>query len=120
MRPFSRSDRVGGLIKQVMAVLLQRQISDPRLNGTTVTDVQVSRDLRLAKIFFISPGGKKTAKDAQEGFEHARGFLKRELAQQLALRYMPDLQFYYDESIDYGTHIEQLLKAVKKKDEDHH
>jgi ribosome-binding factor A len=114
MRPFSRSDRVGGLIKQVMAELLNRHISDPRLTGATITGVEMSRDLRLAKIYFATPGGKDAAKEAVKGFERARGFVKRELAQRLTLRYMPDLQFYYDESLDYGARIEKLLKAVKK------
>jgi ribosome-binding factor A len=80
----------------------------------TITGVQVSRDLRLAKIYFCTPGGENARQDALDGFERARGFVKRELAQRLTLRYMPDLQFYYDGSIDYGARIEQLLKAVKK------
>lgn len=119
MRPFSRSDRVGGLIKQVMAELLQKHISDPRLTGATITDVEVNRDLRLAKIYFSVSGGKEAQQAALEGFTHARGFVKRELAQRLTLRYMPDLQFFYDESFDYGDRIEKLLKAVKKDHEDH-
>jgi len=118
MKPFSRSDRVGGLIKQVLAELLQKHISDPRLTLTTITDVVVSRDLRLAKIYFSTSGGKEAVQGALDGFERGRGFIKRELAQRLTLRYMPDLQFYYDESIDYGARIDRLLKAVKKDDED--
>jgi ribosome-binding factor A len=62
MRPFSRSDRVGGLIKQVLAELLLKQISDPRLADATITGVQVSRDLRLAKIYFCTPGGEIRAR----------------------------------------------------------
>jgi ribosome-binding factor A len=120
MRPFSRSDRVGGLIKQVMAELLQKRISDPRLAGTTITDVEVSRDLRWAKIYFATSRGKAAHQEALEGFARARGFVKRELAQRLALRYMPDLQFYYDESFDYGARIERLLKSVKKDHANHH
>ncbi|MBR9979848.1 MAG: 30S ribosome-binding factor RbfA [Desulfatitalea sp.] len=120
MKPFSRSDRVGGLIKQVLAELLHKQISDPRLEGATITGVQVSRDLRLAKIYFCTPAGEATRQDALDAFERARGFVKRELAQRMTLRYMPDLRFYYDGSIDYAARIEQLLKAVKENDPDHH
>jgi ribosome-binding factor A len=120
MKPFSRSDRVGGLIKQVLAELLNKNISDPRLTGTTITDVEVSRDLRLAKIYFSTSGGKQAAQEALEGFERARGFVKRELAQRMTLRYMPDLQFYYDASLEYGAHIDKLLKSVKKDHEDDH
>jgi ribosome-binding factor A len=120
MKPFSRSDRVGGLIKQVMAELLSRHISDPRLSGTTITDVEMSRDLRIAKIYFAVSGGKDASKEALQAFERARGFVKRELAQRLTLRYMPDLQFHYDASLDYGAHIEELLKTVKKDHADDH
>lgn len=120
MKPFSRSDRVGGRIKQEIAALLQKQISDPRLSGAVITGVKVSSDLRLAKIYFSISGGEKGRQEAQSGFERARGFIKRELAQRLGLRYMPDLKFYYDESIDYGDRIEQLLRSVKQNDADHH
>jgi ribosome-binding factor A len=118
MRPFSRSARVGGLIKEVMGELLRKQISDPRLAGAVITDVEVTRDLRLAKIYFATSSGKNAQQNAMEGFQRARGFVKRELAQRLALRYMPDLQFFYDASIDYGARIEQLLKTVKHHDTD--
>jgi len=120
MRPFSRSDRVGGLIKEVLAELLLKQVSDPRLGRAIITGVQVSRDLRLAKIYFCTPAGEKALQEAVDGFDRARGFFKRELAQRLSLRYMPDLRFYYDGSIDYGARIEQLLKTVKKDGPDNY
>jgi ribosome-binding factor A len=119
MRTYERSDRVAGLIKQVMAELLQKQISDPRLARTTITGVTVSKDLRNAKVYFATAEGEKAHQAANEGFEHARGFLKRELAQRLGLRYMPELQFLHDASIDYGARIERLLKAVKDNDKKH-
>jgi ribosome-binding factor A len=120
MKPFSRSDRVAGLIRQVMAELLQKEIRDPRLAHATITGVKVSRDLRIAKIYFITAGNASQRQAALDGFKQAHGFVKRELAQRLTLRYMPDLTFFYDESIDYGEHIEHLLKVVKQDDETHH
>lgn len=115
MKPYSRSDRVAGLIKQEIADLLHKEISDPRLAMATITGVKMSRDLRIAKVYFSISGGEAARRAATEGFKQARGYLKRELAQRLELRYMPDLVFYYDESIDYGARIEQLLKEVKKQ-----
>lgn len=114
VKSFSRSDRVAGLIMQETADLLRRQVSDPRLAMATITGVKMSRDLRIARIYFSISGGPAARQSAIEGFSQARGFLKRELAQRLELRYMPDLKFFYDESIDYGARIEQLLKDVKK------
>jgi ribosome-binding factor A len=117
MRPYSRSARVGGLIKQELAELLRKQISDPSLNQVTITAVKVSADLRNAKIYFAAPAGKEGLQQAAlEGFQRAMGFVKRELAQRLGLRYMPDLKFYYDDTIDRGARIEELIKMVKKND----
>lgn len=113
MKPYSRSDRVGGLIQKVLAELLHSQISDPRLSQTTITAVKVSRDLRMAKVYFTTADTAGAPKAAIDGFERARGFVKRELAQRLGLRYMPDLKFFYDDAIDRGARMEQLLKMVK-------
>ena len=99
---------------QEIADLLHKEISDPRLTMATITGVKLSRDLRIAKIYFSISGGESARMAAREGFKQARGYLKRELAQRLELRYMPDLTFFYDESIDYGARIEKLLKEVKK------
>jgi len=120
MKPYARSDRVGGQVKKVMAELLQKEIKDPCLDGVTITGVRMSRDLRIAKIYFATTSGPDTHTAALAGFDRARGFVKRELAQRLGLRYMPDLKFYYDESIDYGERIERLLKSVKQDDTDDH
>ncbi len=117
MRPYSRSARVGGLIKQEMAELLRKEINDPSLAQVTITAVKVSADLRNAKIYFAAPAEKEGPPQAAlKGFERARGFVKRELAQRLGLRYMPDLQFYYDDTIDRGARIEELIRMVKKND----
>lgn len=120
MKPYSRSDRVGGLIQQVIAELLQKQISDPRLAKVTITAVKMSRDLRIAKIYFATNSDVHDKQAAMEGFSKAGGFIKRELAQRLGLRYMPHLQFYYDEAIDRGDRIEQLIKRARQNDKAHH
>lgn len=116
MKPYSRGDRVGGLIQQVLAQLLQNESNDPRLANTTITAVKMSRDLRIAKIYYATEKGIEKQKAAQEGFERARGYLKRKLAQRLELRYMPDLKFFYDDAIDRGERIEKLIKMVKEND----
>ena len=121
MKPFTRSERVGGLIQKNLAEILQKDISDPRLARATITGVKVSADLRIANIYFFSPAAKgKAPEEALEGFQSANKFIKRELAQRLGLRYMPDLKFFYDESIEYGAHIEKLLNSVKQNHEKDH
>lgn len=118
MKPFARSDRVGGQIQKALSDLLHKNIKDPRLEKVIITGVKLSRDLRLARIYFtLSDQGTSDTlgpqNDASEGFKSALGFIKRSLAQQLGLRYMPDLRFYYDQSFDYGEKIETLLKTLK-------
>ena len=115
MIPFSRSDRVSGLIQKVLSDVLQKDIKDPRLKTATITDVDVSRDLRLARIYFTTPDGEQKKDAAIKGFNSARGFIKRTLARELDLKYMPDIKFFYDESIEYGSHIDSLIKLAKDK-----
>lgn len=113
MKPYSRSDRVGGQIQKLLSELLRKRISDPRLAQTTISGVKMTRDLRIAKIYFATANGVQTKTDALEGFKSAHGFLKRSLAASLGLRYMPDLQFYYDDSFDYGARIEAVFRRIK-------
>ena len=117
MTPFSRADRVSGLVQEVLSNLLKKDIHDPRLKMATITNIKMSRDLRLARVYFSIHGGSSKAEDAAKGFESARGFIKRTLARKLSLRYMPDLNFFYDESFDYGAHIDQLLEKISTENE---
>ncbi|RZB37245.1 MAG: ribosome-binding factor A [Desulfobacteraceae bacterium Eth-SRB2] len=113
MKPFARSDRVSGQIQKVLSEILLKKIKDPRLKNASITDVKMSRDLRIARIYFVASGNKKSMEEAAEGFKSALGYVKRTLARQLGLRYMPDLKFFYDESFEYGSQIDKVLKAVK-------
>jgi ribosome-binding factor A len=113
MKPFARSDRVGGQIQKVLSEILLKKVKDPRLENARITDVRMSRDLRTARIYFVASGNKQSIEEAVEGFKSALGYVKRTLARQLGLRYMPDLKFFFDESFDYGSHIDKVLKAVK-------
>ena len=116
MSSFSRADRVGGLIQETLSDLLNKSIHDPRLQRATITSVKMSADLKLARVYFAIYGDDKKSEDAARGFESARKFIKRILAPKLGLRYMPDLKFFYDDSFDYGSHIDQLLEKIKTDD----
>ena len=116
MNPFARSERVSGLIQKVLSEILHKDIKDPRLKMATITGVEVSRDLRLAYIYFTTPDGDQKKDAAIKGFNSARGFIKRILANELDLKYMPDIKFIYDESLDYGSHIDSLIRLTREKD----
>lgn len=116
MTLFSRAERVGGQIQKILSEILLKDIQDPRLGMTTISAVKMSKDLKIARIYFTVTGGKSNADEALKGFKSAAGFLKRSLAGELDLRYMPELKFFYDESFDYGEHIDKVLKSIKKDD----
>ena len=117
MKPFARSDRVSGQIKKVLSDILLKKIKDPRLEGATITSVKMSRDLKFARVYFVTSGGKESMEEAIEGFKSALGYVKRKLAAQLGLRYMPESRFFYDDSFDYGSHIDKIIKSVKSENE---
>jgi len=117
MKPYTRAERVSGLIQSALFDVLQKSIKDPRLGTVTITHVQMTRDLKLARVYFASTDSPE---DAAAGFKKAHGFIKKTLAREIELRYMPELEFLYDESIDYAIHMDTVLKQLKKEDEADH
>ncbi len=116
MKPYSRADRVAGLIRQILAETLRKKVKDPRLSGVLITDVKMTRDLKIARVYFVTSGDNTERQRAKEGIRQASGFFKKTLGREMDLRYMPDLNFFYDESFDYGSKIEALLKSINSDD----
>jgi len=114
MKTFPRANRVSAHIQEELAKLLLKEIKDPRLNMVTITDVKTTNDLRMARIYYSLTDSEKKINDAKNGFTSAMGFLKRELASRLGLKYMPELKFIYDKSMDQGARIENILKELNK------
>jgi ribosome-binding factor A len=112
MKPFSRGDRVSSKIKIFLSEILKKKIKDRRLEFATITEVKMSPDLRNAYIYFCIYGDSTKKKEAEEGFKSAAGFLKTKLAKELKLRFVPNLRFYYDTVIDYGSHMSNVLKNI--------
>jgi ribosome-binding factor A len=116
-RPFNRAQRVSGHVQKVLADLLLKGIKDPRLARVTITGVAMSRDLRIAKIYYAAYDDTHDERAISAGFKCANGFIKRELARELGLRYMPELKFFYDTSFDYGARINRVLESIRTDDE---
>ena len=111
-----RIERVNNLIRREISQLLQREVKDPRLDGfIAVTEVSTSPDLKYAKIFVSRMGSKQETMGA---LASASGFLRNELARHLKLRRVPELSFQWDDSIERGDHLLQLIDSVNP-DEDH-
>jgi ribosome-binding factor A len=109
---FKRADRVADLIKADISEILSRQARDPRIRSIVITDVKMTDDLRLAKIFYCEMGKDTSDPEVKIGLDRAKSFLKRELAKKLQLRYVPDLAFITDNSFAYGSHIDKLLAQI--------
>jgi ribosome-binding factor A len=108
-----RIERVNNLIRREISELLQRQVKDPRLgNFVTVTEVSASSDLRYAKIFVSCIRSEGQKQEMLNGLEAASGFLRNELARRLKLRRIPELNFQWDDSIERGTHLLELIDQV--------
>ncbi len=120
MKTYARSARVSRHIRNTLAELLSKKIRDPRLRAVTITDVDLSPDLRMARIYFSTAGDKQAVADAEAGFRKAHAYIKRQMAANLGLRYMPELRFFHDASLAYGARIENLLKTLGGENEEPH
>lgn len=112
-----RTDRVGMEIKREVNEILQKKVRDPRVQGVTITDVQMVGDLSMARVYYtIMSSLASDNQKAQTGLEKATGTIKRELGRKLTLYKIPDLVFEKDQSIEYGNKIDQMLRALEQKD----
>ncbi len=107
-----RSHRVGDQILREISNLLLRKVRDPRLKGVSLTDVRMSKDLRHAYVYYSLFGQDEQKKEAQAGFESAKGFIRKEIGERVHLKYIPDIQFKYDRSLEYGQKMERLLEKI--------
>lgn len=114
MTGFSRTDRVAQQIQRELAELVRLEVNDPRVRLVTITAVEVANDYSHAKIFFTRLDGKH--EEAQQGLERAAGFLRSQLARSLKLRVMPQLHFVYDESVERGSRLSQLIDDAVASD----
>jgi ribosome-binding factor A len=111
-----RSVRVGDQILKEVADLLTRKVRDPRVSGVTLTGIRLSDDLRHARIFYSFLGEKIDIERMQSGLDSAKGFIKREMGKRLNLRYMPEIIFQYDPTLETGNQIEKLFQKIKSEE----
>jgi len=106
-----RQKQTGNLIQKELGDLLEKRVSDPRLDFVTIIAVEVSPDLRQAHIYVSALGDQQ---EAMEGCEHAASFLRREIGSRLAFRYVPEMIFHLDTSLERGERIDQLLEEIQR------
>lgn len=108
----TRAQRIADRIREELSEMLVQEIADPRLSGISVTDVKVDRELAYATIYVSALEGSERSKEVLEGMEHAKGFLRRELAQRIDLRTFPRLRFHWDATFERAEKIERLIASL--------
>ena len=112
-----RSDKVAEAIHKIISELLIKGLKDPRIGFVTITGVKLTTDLRQATIYFTVIGSDEEKSGTLAGLNSARGFIRKELGQALKMRFIPEIHFKYDSSVEYGQHIESILKEIGTKDD---
>nr|MBF6591311.1 30S ribosome-binding factor RbfA [Ktedonobacterales bacterium] len=112
MRSYRRQDQLGEVITRELSDLMHSRMKDPRIGFASITDVEVSADLRHAKVFVSVMGSPQEQQDTMKGLGHAVGFLRHELAQRLTVRHVPEIVFKLDHSIAQGVHMLDLINRV--------
>ncbi|WP_020585388.1 30S ribosome-binding factor RbfA [Desulfobacter curvatus] len=114
MKPYTRAERVSIQIQQAITELLAKKMQDPRMEMVTISGVKMSPDLSLAYVYVTVFGDKKRIREALEGFQKSKGFIKKKIAPKLGLRLMPDLRFIHDDSFDEAARLDALIDAAPK------
>lgn len=110
-----RIEKIQELMKQEISQIILRELKDPRIGFVTVTQVEVTGDLRNAKIYVSLMGSEQQIKDCWTGLQSSLGFIRREIGQRIRLRCTPELSFHLDKSLDYSAHIQELLMKIKQE-----
>jgi ribosome-binding factor A len=111
----SRPDRVGEEIRHELATLLSRHVHDPGIGFVTLTQVKVSPDLQLARVFYTMLGDAAKRKDTERALIRATPFLRRQIGARIRLRRVPELRFEFDQSVENQDRIERILLELKSE-----
>jgi len=113
--PYDRAQRIADEIHHIIATVCYTKLSDPRLQGLEITHVKMTKDLQTVRIYYhLRVGDDKHRRNAHKGLESASGYFKRAIADEMTLRYMPVIEYFYDETVDLEEKMENLMS---KKDQ---
>ncbi|MEO5989392.1 MAG: 30S ribosome-binding factor RbfA [Candidatus Eisenbacteria bacterium] len=110
-----RPEKVAHLMRREVADILERRLRDPRVTArVSVTDVEITHDLAFARIFVMVSGEPAERDMTMEGLQRAAGFVRHELGDRMGLREVPEIRFVYDDSLDRGARVDDLLRRIEK------
>lgn len=111
----SRTDKVAQAIKKEISGIIHDELNDPRLGFITIMRADVTKDLRMVKVYFSVMGSQKQKDKAGEGLESAAGFIRKRLGGHLKLRFVPEIIFKLDESVEYSIDISEKIERLKNE-----
>ena len=116
MLQYTRAERLGDLMQREISDILHRQVKDPRIGFCTLIRVDLSGDLRHAKVRVSIMGTESQQKSTLAGLKSATGFIRREIGRRIALKHTPEIVFILDRSVDHSIRIAQLIKEEQKEE----
>ncbi|MBW1861415.1 MAG: 30S ribosome-binding factor RbfA [Deltaproteobacteria bacterium] len=108
-----RAVRVGDQLLREIADLVVKKVNDPRVKGATITGIHLSNDLKNARVYYSLIGDNNDVLRTQAGFDRAKGFIKREIGNRMELKYIPDIIFKHDPSMEKGSYMDRLFEKLK-------
>lgn len=118
-REFTRSTRVAEQLRRELGELLRHGVKDPRAQRATLTDVEVSKDVSYARVYFSQlEDAPEQVKETEAALNRAAGYLRRELSQVMRMRHVPELKFIHDRSVAEGMRMDALIEAARRRDRD--
>ncbi|MFW5873112.1 MAG: 30S ribosome-binding factor RbfA [Bacillota bacterium] len=114
----NRKRRLSELLKEEISDIILKEVKDPRIGFVSVNDVELSGDLRHAKIFVSVIGDQTERDDTMDGLKKATGFIRKLVGERITVYHTPELVFKYDDSIEHGIHISNLIKEVRKEEKE--
>ena len=114
----TRQERIKGLLKTEISDILRRKLKDPRLGFVTITDAEISKDLRHAKVYISVYGDDKQREESLRILQGAAGYIRGEFGRRVCMKVIPEISFKLDTAIEHGARIFELLQQVKPNDEE--
>lgn len=117
MQQYRRTDRLGDQIRAEVADIIAKKLKDPRVGFVTVMSVDVSADLRHAKVYVSILGDEKTQTESMKGLNSATGFVRGEIGRRIKIKFTPDIVFRLDNSLEQAAHVLDILGHIKKEED---
>jgi ribosome-binding factor A len=119
-REYPRARRIEEQLKRLLSELIRREVKDPRVGLITITSAEVSQDLSHANVYFTPFAGAGDAAAALEALQHAAGYLRHQVRNQMRLRIAPELLFRIDDSVERGARLSALIRDAVERDRERH